>query len=153
MVAELSVQPVERLRGRRLAGGEVVLAVHQDLGLDDRDDAGLLTERRVPRHRVPVREHGEVGRVSSPTKYVARHFANRAPNSRYSASRSRSPSSPSVTVSPSNSASGCAPVSTLIRDHAGLLEHLGERSAVVRGLADRLVEQDHARDVVRERAS
>ena len=47
-------------------------------------------------------------------KIVARHLANRAPSSRYSASRSRSPSSPSVTVSPGNSASGFAPVSTLM---------------------------------------
>ncbi len=47
-------------------------------------------------------------------EYVARHLANRAPSSAYSASRSRSPSRPSVTVSPSASASGFAPMSTLM---------------------------------------
>ena len=52
--------------------------------------------------------------IPSPIRIVARHFAKRAPSSAYSASRSRSPSSPSVTVSPGNSASGFAPVSTLI---------------------------------------
>ena len=52
--------------------------------------------------------------MSVPIVITARHFAKRAPSSRYSASRSRSPSSPSVTVSPSASARGFAPVSTLI---------------------------------------
>ena len=52
--------------------------------------------------------------VPSPIRIVARHFANRAPSCTYSASRSRNPSSPSVTVSPGNRASGFAPVSTLI---------------------------------------
>ena len=47
-------------------------------------------------------------------EYVARHFAKRAPSAWYSASRSRSPSRPSVTVSPSACASGFAPWSTLI---------------------------------------
>jgi hypothetical protein len=47
-------------------------------------------------------------------EYVARHFANRAPSSRYSSSRARSPSRPSVIVSPSASARGFAPVSTLM---------------------------------------
>src|SRR5579884_380889 len=50
----------------------------------------------------------------SEIEYVARHFAKRAPSSRYSSSRLPSPSSPSVTVSPSASASGFAPLSTLI---------------------------------------
>ena len=31
-----------------------VVAVHQHLGLDDRHDAGLLAQRRVPRQRVRV---------------------------------------------------------------------------------------------------
>src|SRR6478672_10285326 len=52
--------------------------------------------------------------MSLPRVITARHFAKRAPSSRYSFRRSRSPSRPSVTVSPSASASGFAPVSTLI---------------------------------------
>ena len=35
-------------------------------------------------------------------------------------------------------------------DDAGVLEHLRERHAVLRGLADRLVVEDDARDVVAE---
>ena len=52
--------------------------------------------------------------VSAAIEYVARHLAKRAPSSRYSASRSRRPSSPSVIVSSAVSASGLAPLSTLI---------------------------------------
>ena len=47
-------------------------------------------------------------------RMTARHFAKRAPMPWYSARRSRSPSSPSVTVSPGEPASGFAPVSTLM---------------------------------------
>ena len=45
---------------------------------------------------------------------TARHLANLAPSSTYSSMRSRSPSRPSVTFSPSARASALAPVSTLI---------------------------------------
>ncbi len=49
-----------------------------------------------------------------PIVMTARHFVKRAPSSRYSSSRARRPSRPSVTVSSSASASGFAPLSTLI---------------------------------------
>src|SRR5205809_215719 len=52
--------------------------------------------------------------IESPIVYVARHLAKRAPSEWYSARRSRRPSSPSVTVSPSAPASGLAPRSTLM---------------------------------------
>ena len=45
---------------------------------------------------------------------TARHLAKRAPSAAYSASRSRSPSSPSVTSSPGAPASGFVPRSTLM---------------------------------------
>ena len=86
---------------------------------------------------------------SSVIEYVARHFAKRAPRPWYSSSRSRRPSRPSVTVSPSASASGFAPWSTLMPGMIALrLEQLRERRAVERALADRLVEEDHAADVL-----
>jgi hypothetical protein len=50
----------------------------------------------------------------SPMAITPRHLAKRAPMPTYSASRSRSPSSPSVTVSPGWPASAFAPVSTLM---------------------------------------
>src|SRR5919201_6323435 len=52
--------------------------------------------------------------IPLPIEYVARHFVKRAPSSRYSSSRSRSPSKPSVIVSSEASASGFVPLSTLI---------------------------------------
>src|SRR5258706_11055756 len=52
--------------------------------------------------------------MSSPIVMTARHLLKTAPRSRYSARRSRSPSRPSVIVSPFASASGFAPRSTLI---------------------------------------
>ena len=51
---------------------------------------------------------------ASAIRKTARHLAKRAPMPVYSARRSRSPSSPSVTVSPDEPASGFAPVSTLM---------------------------------------
>jgi hypothetical protein len=54
-----------------------------------------------------------LGRVSE-IEYVARHFAKRAPSPRYSSSRRRRPSRPSVIVSPSACARGFAPLSTLM---------------------------------------
>ena len=50
-----SVERAEGAAGRVLARLDRVRAVHQDLWLHDRHDVGLLTERRVPRHRVRVR--------------------------------------------------------------------------------------------------
>ena len=51
---------------------------------------------------------------ASSTPITARHLANRAPSSRYSARRLPRPSSPSVTFSPGNSARSFAPASTLM---------------------------------------
>src|SRR5690349_1799139 len=54
-----------------------------------------------------------LGRSAS-IEYVPRHFAKRAPSCTYSSSRARRPSRPSVIVSSFASASGFAPLSTLI---------------------------------------
>ncbi len=76
---------------------------------------------------------------------TARHLAKRAPSLRYSMSRSRRPSSPSVIVSPGKPARGLAPRSTLM---PGIMPVLGEvlrkRRAVLSSLADGLVVEDHA---------
>ena len=52
--------------------------------------------------------------VSGPIRMTARHLANRAPRAAYSTSRSRSPSSPCVTTSSGDPASGVVPRSTLM---------------------------------------
>ena len=57
--------------------------------------------------------HLRVG-ILSPMLMTARHLAKRAPNCRYSASRLRSPSRPSVIFSPGKFAIGFAPLSTLM---------------------------------------
>src|SRR5450830_2079954 len=57
--------------------------------------------------------HVVVGRPS-PIRMTARHLANRAPSVAYSASRSRSPSSPSVMTSSGKPANGFVPPSTLM---------------------------------------
>src|SRR5438552_14767954 len=57
--------------------------------------------------------HVRVG-IPSPIVMTARHLAKRAPSLRYSVTRSRSPSKPSVIFSPGKLAIALAPLSTLI---------------------------------------
>ena len=52
--------------------------------------------------------------MPAPMSITARHLANLAPSLRYSASRSRRPSSPSVITSPGQNGSGFVPLSTLM---------------------------------------
>src|SRR5580700_868944 len=52
--------------------------------------------------------------MQAPMSMTARHFANLAPSPRYSTSRSRSPSSPSVMTSPGQNDSAFVPLSTLM---------------------------------------
>jgi len=97
-----------------LAALDGVLSVHEHLGLDNGNEAPFLAQRRVSGEGVGVasRQAG-VGRPG-PMVMTARHLANRAPRSRYSARRSRSPSSPSVMSSPEVPARGVVPLSTLM---------------------------------------
>src|SRR6516165_7446340 len=73
---------------------------------------------------------------------TARHFAKRAPMLRYSVRRSRSPSSPSVTVSLEEPAKGFAPVSTLM---PGRIPWLARVSA--KGAPHRFVIHDRPADI------
>ena len=59
VMRHLGVQRVEGVGGGRFARGEIVVAVHEDLGLDDRHDPGLLAEGGVAGHRMTVRDAGE----------------------------------------------------------------------------------------------
>ena len=70
--------------------------------------------------------------MPSPIVITARHFVKRAPSSRYSARRSRRPSSPSVIVSPGAFARSFAPASTLMPGMIPALGELRERRAVRR---------------------
>ena len=72
---------------------ERVGAVHQDFGLDDRDDAFVLAQRRVARERVRVRRRCSTALgMPSPMSITARHFAkrHRARGTRRAAARSPS---------------------------------------------------------------
>jgi hypothetical protein len=88
-------------------------AIHKHFRLDDRYELLLLTKSGVARERMRALTHAEVGSASV-IRMTARHFAKRAPMDRYSDRRFRKPSSPSVTVSSGEPASGFAPVSTLM---------------------------------------
>ena len=128
----------------------VCVAVHQHLRLDDRHEPRLLAERGVAGERVRVR----------PDAVLARDVARRSSRSRATwrsarrargtpSSRSRSPSRPSVTVSPSAQRERLrARVDLDARDDPLRLEQLRERRPVGGALADRLVEEDHAADVL-----
>ena len=55
--AQLSVCDVEHGFGDARASVDVVAAIHEDFGLNDGDDSGLLAERGVARERVGVGLH------------------------------------------------------------------------------------------------
>ena len=93
--------------------GERVGAVHHELGLDDRDEAGLLADRRIARQGVGVRPHRIVAGKAGADRERRAPFAKRAPRPRYSSSRARRPSRPSVTVSP-GAGERLVPLSALI---------------------------------------
>src|SRR5262249_59437686 len=59
---ELLVRRLERSCGRVVTDLDRVVAIHQDLRLDDRDEPGLLADRRVARERVGVRADATPGR-------------------------------------------------------------------------------------------
>ena len=140
---------MQRPRGHLVAALDRVVGVHQHLGLDDRNESRLLAERRVAGERVRVRaDAARRDGMPSPIVITARHFAKRAPSPRYSSSRARRPSRPSVTFSPGKPAMVVrARVHLDPRDRRpSTARTLGERRAVVGRLADRLVVQDHAAD-------
>jgi hypothetical protein len=56
--------------------------------------------------------------MPAPMSITARHLANLAPRSRYSTSRSRKPSRPSVMTSPGQKGRGFVPLSTLMPGNA-----------------------------------
>ena len=68
--------------GDLVAGVDVVVAVHQHFGLDDRHDAVLLAERRIARQRVRVGidRNCSTGWPSVDIDQAARHLAKRAPS-------------------------------------------------------------------------
>ena len=62
-----------------IAALDVVIAVHEHLRLDDRDDLRRLAERRIACKRMGVRVDAVPGRDAGAISMTARHLANRAP--------------------------------------------------------------------------
>ena len=63
LVMELRVHPLEDAAGHNPALRDRVRAVLQDLGLDDRDETGLLAKGCVAGERVSVRPDGVLARL------------------------------------------------------------------------------------------
>src|SRR5271165_3870091 len=100
--------------GDLLAAFDRMRSVHQHFRLDDRNEILFLTEGCIPRQRVRIGADAGVARQSvadmddcAPLRETGAHIA-------VLDRRSRSPSRPSVTVSPAAPASGFAPASTLM---------------------------------------
>ena len=146
---ELVKGPLERARRDVVAPLDRVVGVHQHLGLDDRDDPGLLTQCGVARQRV---------RIRADTRDRGDPVADgddRAPLCEARPERA-------VLLEPP--AQPVEPFGHLLAGEAGLVvragvhldsgdralrrEHVPERRAVVRRLPDRLVVEDDAADEV-----
>ena len=123
--------------------------VHQHLGLDDGHEVGLLRERREPSERVCVHENAVLARDAvsdrdhgAPLREARAELAvlleplaeTVEALSDLLVRRAGEPLRAGVHLDP--------------RDDPLALEQLRERRAVRRALADRLVVEDHARDVV-----
>ena len=145
----LGVQRVEGVGGGRFTGGEIVVAVHEDLGLDDRHDPGLLAEGGVAGHRVAVRDAGERGRQPVADDDRGAPFRESCPQAVILGEAFPQPVEPfgDRFAGEGRERLG-AGVHLDPRDHALPFQHRHERRAVLVGLADRLVEQDHAADVL-----
>ncbi len=144
---ELREDGVERRARHLVAARERMVAVHQDLRLDDRHDAGLLAERRVARervrvdvdagrgrdavadrdHRAPLREAGAERRVlREPLAQPVEPFGDLLVGMERERLRA------GVDLDAGHDAEG--------------RQRVGERDAGERALPDRLVEQDRAAD-------
>ena len=142
-------RPLQRARGDLVAALDRVVGVHEHLGLDDRDDAGLLAERGVAGERMRVRADARDRRDA---------VADRDDRAPLREARAE----PAVLLEPC--AQAVEPLRDLLAGEAGQVvsagvdldprddalrgQHLGERRAVVGGLPDRLVVEDHAADRV-----
>src|SRR5215203_6138138 len=148
LVVELLVDLLQHPFGDLGAGGDVVRAVHEHLGLDDRHDVRLPAQGGVARERVRIGEDAGVARLS------LADVDDGAPLREAGAEAV-------VLLEPAGEAvealghglAGAerhglgAGVDLDARDRAGLLNELHERGAVLRALAQRFVEEDDARDV------
>ena len=141
--------PRERPRGHLVAALDRVVGVHQDLGLDDRQEPGLLAQCGVAASACALTwRQARTARLAD--RDIARHLrtgrrAGGTPRSGHGARRG--PRSPSRLAARERVGAGV----TLIPGTTPLTSRSSrERRPLVRGLPDRLVKQDHPADVVLE---
>ena len=146
---QLVERPLQRARGDVVAALDRVVGVHEHLGLDDRDDAGLLAERGVAGERMRVRADARDRRDAVSDR------DDRAPlrEARAEAAVLLEPCAQAVEPLRDLLAREArevvsARVDLDARDDALRGQQLGKRRAVVGGLTDRLVVEDHPADRV-----
>ena len=128
-----------------------MLAVHEDLGLDDRDQAILLARRGVAREAVGILADGLLGGAGG----ARRDLEDRAPLGEagaeavvLGAARAKPVEAGAVRLAVGAGERLDALVDLDAGDHALLLEELDEGLALLGLLAEGLVEHDAARDVL-----
>ena len=128
-----------------------MLAVHEDLGLDDRDQAILLARGGVTREAVGILADGLLGGAGG----ARRDLEDRAPLGEagaeavvLGAARAKPVEAGAVRLAVGAGERLDALVDLDAGDHALLLEELDEGLALLGLLADGLVEHDAARDVL-----
>ena len=131
-----------------------VLAVHQHLGLDDRHEPVRLADRRVARERVRVLVDRELRRRRARHVRDLEHGAPlgeaRALLVVLGAALAEVVDALRARLAVRAEERLHALVDLDARDDALLLHHVDERRAVGRLLVERLLERDHARDVLAE---
>ena len=129
-----------------------MVAIHQHFGFDDGNQAGLLAQapHTARESRAFASRQPSLG-MPSPIVMTARHLAKRAPIFTYSASRSRSPSSPSVIFSSGMRSHRLgSSVDLDAGNNADLFQCLCERDSRSRLLTNSFVHQDGAVQTITE---
>lgn len=151
LVGERLVAGVPDLLGGGLGRADVVLAVHQDLRLHDRDEAILLAGGGVAGEAVGILADGLLGRGG----LAVRDLEHRAPLSEASAelvvlgaARAEAVEAGAVGLAVGTGERLDALVDLDADDDVLVGQELGERDLLLGGLADGLIEDDAAGDVV-----
>ena len=147
-IEELLIDLLQHPFGHALASRDIMAAVHQHLGLDDRHDVGLLAKRGVAGERMGVRQDAGIARL------VLADVDDGAPFRETRAERVIPFQPAGEAVEPLGDGLARAERQRLrpgidldAGNRARILDQLDERRAVLRLLADGLVEEDHARDM------
>ena len=149
LVVQLGVDRLEHAAGRLRALLDRVRPVLKHLRLDDRDDPGLLAERRVARECVGIRPDAVLAGEALGDRVRRAPFGElRAQLAVLAQAVAQAVEALRDRLALGQGERLRALVDLDPRDDALALQKLRERRAVRGALADRLVEEDHAADVV-----